>query len=446
MKRIINLFFLLSILLAFSLWKSFCLFAVEAEALAFFNKQAQPLVDTGSLTPLLEAAKDKQAVLLGEASHGTSEYYLWRKKISRRLIEEEGFSFIVVEGDWPGCFKVNLYVKGSIDADPQQLLRQSFQRWPRWMWGNHEVVKLIKWLRQYNADLPFEERVGFYGMDVYSLRESIWEIKNYIQELGHKELSKLKDNYRCFARANYDGFTYARAAEAKDYDCSLEVNQAIEVISYHAKELSEKSPEGYFNLKMNAFLVKNAEKYYRSALSRGPEGWNSRVYHMEGVLYHLLDFYGEDSKGIVWAHNTHVGDARATSMLRQNQVNLGQLSREALGKDSVFIVGFGTYQGEVIAGGQWGAPFEKMQVPAAKKGSIEELLAQVSEESFFILFDQKSRQKDFLDRVYGHRAIGVVYNPQVEHLGNYVPTRLPNRYDAFLFFRDTKALSPLGRE
>lgn len=421
--------------------------ASEEEIVSFLRRKTLLLKNSSCLDSLVDSAAEKKVVLLGEASHGTSEYYLWRKKISRRLIEEKGFSFIVVEGDWPGCFKVNLYVKGLIEADSvEELLRDSYKRWPRWMWANQEVVELVEWLRQYNAGLPLEQRAGFYGMDVYSLSESAQEVKNYLKKFDCPELSELKENYRCFEPFGYDGFSYAQAFFSQGYDCRGSVREVVEVLRDRFDELDGEDFYAYFDLKMNAIAVKNAERYYRSALIRGPQGWNNRVYHMEGVLHRLLDFYGENSKGIVWAHNTHVGDARATSMRQDGQVNIGQLSREAFGRDSVFIVGFGTYKGKVIAGRSWGSRFEVMRVPSAQEGSLEHILAQVEKEPFLLFLDQETRRDKYFKQPYGHRAIGVVYNPRIEHLGNYVPTLFLDRYDAFIFFRNTSALSPLGQE
>ncbi len=446
-KKIISaLFFLIIAVIVLNFKDNFAASAAEEKIISYFRQYALDLGDSSGLSRLIDAASAKQVVLLGEASHGTSEYYRWRTKISRRLIEEGNFSFILVEGDWPSCFKVNLYVKGKLEEDAGELLRRSFQRWPRWMWANKDVIELVEWLKEYNAALPMEERVGFYGMDVYSLEESVKEIKKSIDQFKDARLLELKDKYACFKPFGYDGFSYARAVFQRDKDCRPQVLEAFESIGQMSEELSRKDPYGYFNLKMNAKAVKNAERYYRSAVTRGPQGWNNRVYHMEGVLHRLLDFYGGDSKGIVWAHNTHVGDARATSMRQANQVNIGQLSREAFGRENVFIAGFGTYQGTVVAGSQWGAPWQVIRVPSGQKGSIEYILNQVDKDSFLLLFDRESRTKNYLTRPRGHRAIGVVYDPRVEHRDNYVPTVLVDRYDAFFFFRDTSALTPLGDE
>ncbi len=424
--------------------------SAEEQQLDLLKEKAYALNEASEMAPIVEKAREKELVLLGEASHGTSEYYLWRKKLSRKLIEQEGFSFIVVEGDWPSCYAVNLYVKGKLDesSNIRELLIDSFQRWPRWMWANEEIVKLAKWLKEHNKDLPTEEKVGFYGMDVYSLKESIFAVKEYLSGLENEELSSLKDKYKCFERFNYDGMSYGQQLSYNN-PCKNEVTQVYEKLKEHSEELSEKDPYAFFNAKMNALLVKNAENYYRVVFTehRGPSGWNNRVFHMEEVVENLFDHYGEGSKGILWAHNTHVGDARATTIMPQRgQVNIGQLKREKYGEENVFIVGFGTYKGTVMAGREWGAQQEVMEVPEAIDGSIEKVLSRVGKGSYFLLLDEADiKNIDALNEMRGNRAIGVVYNPQVEHMGNYVPTKLSERYDAFIFFEETETLTPLER-
>lgn len=411
----------------------------------YCQKHLFALEDESSLSPLIKAAGNKKAVLLGEASHGTSEYYLWRQKISRRLIEEKGFSFILIEGDWPASFALNLYVKGKVSQEIGAFLRQNYQRWPRWMWANQEVAGFIEWLREYNLGLPPKKRVGFYGMDVYSLQESAELVQDFLAGLKEDQAVELSRNYDCFAVFDYDGFAYGKAAAQRGFSCREKSAEVLEFFKQDPFGLAEKDPYLFWNLKINALVVKNAERYYRLAvLGRG--GWNSRVYHMKDVFAKVFQFYSKEAKGIVWAHNTHIGDARATAMEQRGQVNIGQLARQDLGPENVFNVGFGSYEGEVVAGRNWGFPFEVVPVPPAKRGSLEWALSFVEEDKFFLIFDQADKVKEILGRPYGHRAIGVVYDPVKEHLGNYVPTVLPNRYDAFLFFQKTQGLSPLGKE
>ena len=416
----------------------------EESIVNFLQEEARALDDTGDLDELIAMAADKRLALLGEASHGTTEYYSWRKNISRRLIEEKGYSFIVVEGDWPASFAVNRYVKGKDDIDDiPSLLVDNFQRWPQWMWANEDVLALVEWLRGYNEGLPFEERVGFYGMDVYSFEESIEEVKTYIRQTEDEVLMELKKHYRAFAPYNYDGFAYARAVYLQGVELHEGVGKVKDALLERADELREKDEFEYFNALQNGLIVKNAEEYYRLAVTGGPAGWNSRVRHMEETVYRLLDHYGPQSKGIVWAHNTHVGDARATAMTDQQQVNIGELARQELGEENVFIVGFSTYTGTVMAGRQWGASREVMEVPEAMNGSIDNLLEQVGKESYWLTFTDEARAHRELSQRRGQRAIGVVYNPERERMGNYVPTSLPHRYDALLFFRETRSLEPL---
>ncbi len=416
----------------------------EEVLISYLQEEARSLEAIEDLSSLINEAGGKRLVLLGEASHGTSEYYEWRKKISRNLIEEKDFSFIAVEGDWPRCFPVNQYVKGQTDAeDAGELLIESFQRWPEWMWANEDVLALIEWLRAYNQELPAEERVGFYGMDMQSFEESIQEVKGYLGSFEDEEILALKEKYRVFEEYDYDNMLYARATFFEGVNYQSEVQDMVEALHKHSDELKEKGEEEYFNALQNARVVKSAEKHGRYSVLGGPEGWNIRVQHMEDTVYHLLERYGAESQGIVWAHNTHVGDARFTEMKDQGQINIGQLTREELGEENVFIVGFSTYEGTVMAGREWGATREIMEVPSAKEGSIDNILAGVDRDSYWLLFDEEARQKEELIERYGQRAIGVAYVPEREHLGNYVATILPQRYDALLFFRETQSVTPL---
>lgn len=417
----------------------------EESIVSYLNKQARDLENINDLDFLIESAGQNTLVLLGEASHGTSEYYSWRKNISRRLIEEKDFSFIAVEGDWPLCFPVNKYVKGLEDTESTaELLVQSFERWPQWMWANTDVLELIEWLRQYNMELPLEERIGFYGMDMQSFEASIFRVKEYLAGFDDEKIRVMKDKYRVFEKFNYDGITYARAVHLQGVNYREEVSKMVDFLHEHASELRKQCEYEYFNARQNAKLVKNAENYFRHAVMGGPEGWNIRVRHMEEAVYNLLDYYGMDSRGVVWAHNTHVGDARQTAMKNRGQVNIGQLARQELGEDNVFIVGFSTYTGTVMAGREWGANRQIMDVPQAKKNSLDELLSRVDKGAYWLYFTEECREHAKLSEMRGQRAIGVVYNPEREHLGNYVPTSLPHRYDALLFFRETKTVSPLN--
>jgi erythromycin esterase-like protein len=398
------------------------------------------LTDMGSLDPLLKDIGDKRIVMLGEASHGTHEYYTWRTAISKRLIREKGFKFIAVEGDWPDCYRINRYVKGYRDAgtDINDILK-TFDRWPTWMWANWEVAALAEWLKEYNTGLPLDEKVGFYGLDVYSLWDSMNVIMHYLEKEDMQTAQSVKKAISCFEPFNEDEHSYARYS-LTDHNCRDEVLAMLKEI-----RLKAQSPDGDreagFNTEQNALIAVNAEKYYRQMIGFSNDSWNIRDRHMMETLERLLVFHGNLSKGIIWEHNTHIGDARATDMARAGMVNTGQLSREQYGEDHVYLAGFAGYKGTVIAGIDWGAPMQEMIVPEAREESIEAVLHNAYGRNCYILFNDEPAHL-FKERI-AHRAIGVVYHPGAERRGNYVPSMLRERYDALIYLDETSALHPL---
>jgi len=416
----------------------------NSNLIEYLESRSYSFTDVSSMSPLIDVARDKRLVLLGESTHGTSEYYVYRDKISRRLIAEQDFNFIVVEGDWPSFYHINRYIKGYDyqDQSTKDLLREHFNRWPQWMWANEEMIDLIDWLKTFNAERNEDNRVGIYGMDVYSKEESINEVRTYLTSQDKNNYKEIASLYDCFIPYGYDGSNYARAIFGGVDDCSEQVIEVVDFFLTNRDLLSSEGRESFFNAKQNAYIVKSAEKHFRAAIGRGPESWNYRVYHMEDTVYRLLDFYGLDSKGIVWAHNTHIGDSRATPMYRQGSHNIGQLIRQKLGRDSVLSVGFGCYTGRVIAGSSWESVRQIMRIPEARPNSWEALIKEVSDSDFYILFNDQDRLNSQLNSHWDHRAIGVVYNPRQE-AGNYVPTIIPDRYDAFIFFIETSPLNPL---
>ncbi len=405
-----------------------------------------PLREDADLDPLLERIGDARCVLLGEASHGTHEYYEWRARITQRLIREKGFSFVAVEGDWPDCYWVNRYVKGYPDSgtDVRKVLRV-FERWPTWMWANEEVAGLIGDLRRHNDGLPPEDRVGFYGLDVYSLRESMEAILRFLERVDPDAVPTARRAYRCFEPYASNPQEYAWATAFVPNSCEEEALAMLSELRGRLPEY-EGDPEAAFDADQNALVVKNAENYYRSMLRGSASSWNVRDRHMDETLDRLLRHHGPDSKAIVWEHNTHVGDARYTDMADAGMVNVGQLVRERLGEENVVIVGFGSHRGTVIASHEWGAPMERMPMPEARAGSWENLLHLVGNEDKLLVFDGGAEGQDNLMEPRAHRAIGVVYDPSYERFGNYVPTVLPRRYDAFLYLDETHALRPLHVE
>jgi len=407
---------------------------------------AHPLATAADLGPLMELVGDARFVLLGEASHGTSEFYSWRTEISRRLIREKGFSFVAVEGDWPDCYRVNRYVKGypGSGRNAEEVLH-AFERWPTWMWANLEVVALCRWLREHNDALPRERRVGFYGLDVYSLWDSMHEVVAYLERVDPDAAREARRAYRCFEPYGESAEDYARATALVPTSCEGEAVATLRLLRERAVEHREDGPESFFNAEQNALVARNAERYYRTMVRGGPASWNVRDTHMVETLDRLMAFHGPSAKAIVWEHNTHVGDARFTDMARAGMVNVGQLVRQAHGSDDVVIVGFGTHRGTVIAAEEWGEPMQEMQVPEARGDSYEALLHHTGIPDFLLPFAEREAHPvmDDLRDPRGHRAIGVVYHPELEQHGNYVPTILPGRYDAFIYLDETRAVAPL---
>ena len=410
-----------------------------------FEQKAVPLDGDASLDRLISAAADKELVLLGEASHGTHEYYLWRDKISRRLISEQNFSFIAVEGDFASLYHLNRYVKnldGAANSAREILLK--LHRWPTWMWANEEVVALAEWLRSHNDNLPQDKKVGFYGMDVYDEWNSKKAALDLLKTTDQTAYEYVKEQYNCFGQHKGDSWSYAHAVRAGKENCATATKNVVEYIRNNRNNFSELSDDAYFYLLQNTIVVHNAEEFYRESIaSKGDVSWNSRVHHMHGTVNDLLNLYGKNSKGIVWAHNTHIGDAEYTDMRKTGEKNIGQLTREGLGNDNVLLIGFTTFEGKVMAGSSWGAPMEEMTIPPAISNSIEYKLNQIDQESFYLIFDKEDRKKKNLKSM-GNRAVGVVYNPKRDKR-QFVPTIVPMRYDALFFFKKTTALRVLKR-
>lgn len=413
------------------------------EMVSLISQRSHPIQSDSDLRPLMDRIGDARIVMLGEASHGTHEYYKWRAQISQRLITEKGFHFIAVEGDWPDCYRLNRYIKNysHTGKDAFEVLH-AFNRWPTWMWANWEIVALAEWMYNYNKSLPVNKKVGFYGLDVYSLWESMEAIMAYLKKADPAALKVAEKAFECFEPYKKDeGQAYAFATTLVPELCT---NEVVDLL----KEIQRKSPhyntdyENVLSTQQNALVAVNAEKYYRAMVQSNSHSWNIRDQHMMSTLERLLEFHGKNSKAIVWAHNTHIGDARATDMSEAGMYNIGELARLQHSDKGVVLVGFGSYQGSVMAGGKWGSAMEKMKVPTALAGSWEHALHEVGIEQNLLLM------KDFMDDTFlenhlGHRAIGVVYNPSLEKYGNYVPSILPLRYDAFIFLDQTKALRPL---
>ena len=406
------------------------------------NRRAKPLRTNQDLDSLLEVIENRPFVLLGEASHGTSEFYTWRAELTKRLIVEKGFTSIAVEGDWPACYEINRYIKGEAhqSSDLESLLVESFDRWPTWMWANQEILSLLKWLREYNREQQSENKVGFYGLDVYSLWDSMEEVIAYLERAGYQEeLKKAREAYSCFEEHGRDPQMYGFDAAMFSETCEDEVVELLLKLQ-DKKQQAIHRQEKDLSAEINTLVAVNAERYYRTMVRGGPDSWNIRDHHMVETINRIIEYHGEQNKMIVWEHNTHIGDARATDMPSEGLVNVGQILREQKGLDHVYAIGFSTYSGSVIAGKAWGEPFEEVSVPPAQTGSWEAFLHEASPKDKILLFNQ---DEPVFSQEFGHRAIGVVYQPQYERYGNYVPTRLSDRYNALIYIDHTHALQPL---
>lgn len=407
--------------------------AIKQYALSYNTKE--------DLTPILEAIGDSKIVLLGEASHGTSEFYTVRAELSKRLIEEKGFTLIAIEGDWPSTQHINRFIKGYNDG-PENVIQalKAFKRWPIWMWANEEIAEFVTWLKMYNEQI--EEKVGFYGIDVYSLWESLDEVVNYLSRTNPKgtDLEFAKKAFSCFEPFNRHPETYALSSLNISEACIDEVSKLLTSIRSHEDKYKD-DEETDLNLKINAMVARNAEEYYRAMVRSDELSWNVRDEHMVEAINEVMDYHGKDAKIIVWEHNTHIGDATATDMEAAGMVNVGQIIRLQNRKENVFTIGFGTHRGTVIAANEWELPYKQIEVPPARKGSWEDALHNAGAFNKLLIFNEENRK--LFNNWIGHRAIGVVYDPQFEEYGNYVPSKIGSRYDAFIYMDQTKALAPI---
>ncbi len=416
---------------------------LDTAALEALRPLATPLESPEDLDPLLARATSVRLVLLGESTHGTSEFYSWRAEISKRLIREHDFRFLAVEGDWADIYRLNRYVKGLPGAEKDARgIMQSFRRWPTWMWANEETLELIEWMRVHNLRRPMEERAGFYGMDVYGDEQALAALMTKLDALDADLAEEARAIYGIYEPYAGDARRYGQLL-SQGRSFAPDAEQGYRLLQERTLDLLEDNPAARLNILQSARVLLNAEAHYRAMFMPHLNSWNARADHFFQTVERLLEHYGAGAQGIVWAHNTHIGDARATPMADQGDRNIGMAARTTLGAQQVFSVGFGTYRGTAIAGRFWGAPPQRMTLPPGGPGSVEELMNGLGMEAAWMVFDPKA-DLAALSAPRGHRAVGVVYNPEREFPGNYVPTRLTERYDAFLFFRDTRALRPIS--
>ncbi len=406
---------------------------------------ARPIEKVDDLAPMLKKLEDRRHVLLGEASHGTREYYLWRAAISRMLIEEGRANFIAVEGDWDAALHVHRYVTHHEEAagSAREAL-EKFTRWPSWLWANEEMIDLVEWLREFNAEREGDDRVGFFGIDIYGYEASLQEGPKKAGLLDEALTDAVEEGFSCFAPYAGDPQSYALAVAREGVDCSGGIDRALETLREDSETWREKDREKYLFVKQHVMVVRSAEAHFRAAIRQDAESWNVRAHHFFETYRRLIDYYGEEARGIVWAHNTHIGDARATRMGDMGMVNIGQLARRHYGAEHVAAIGFGTVRGTVIAALQWDGERQTMTIPDPLPGTLEAAFDRINQ-SKAMFWMEEAGEKEALSHRIGHRAVGVTYNPRHEAQGNFVPTLWPERYDAFIFFRETEALRALEK-
>ncbi len=416
----------------------------------FVREIVQPLSGgTNDYDGLLKLIGDARFVLLGEATHGTHEFYFERAAITKRLIAEKGFSVLAIEADWPDSARVHRYVRGTtVDTDANEAL-SGFRRFPIWMWRNTVMVEFVEWLRGFNKDLDSKRApVGFYGMDLYSLHASIEAVLKYLEKIDLDSAKRARARYSCFDHFSHkpQEYGYATTVGAAE-PCEEEVvEQLVELRSKAAEFLSrngEVAAEELFFAEQNARLVKNAEQYYRSMFRGRASSWNLRDRHMVETIENLVAHLdgSRQPKAVVWAHNSHLGDARATEMSHYGEVNVGQLMRERFGNETV-LIGFSTHHGTVTAASDWGAPTERKNVRPALRGSYEELFHETGLPRFWIDL-RGAGQIGALQKRRIERAIGVIYRPETERLSHYFHGRLPEQFDAIIHIDETHAVEPL---
>jgi erythromycin esterase-like protein len=424
------------------------------------HKFAQPLTGAAEdYDALLALIGDARFVLIGDASHGTHEFYRERAHLTQRLIEEKGFNAVAVEADWPDAYRVNRYVRDLSENGGSRAALAGFRRFPQWMWRNADVLDFVDWLRAHNdqvlqnagASRPTAQ-VGFYGLDLYSWEASMEAVLNYLDRVDPEAARRARYRYGCFEDFGEDPQTYGYVAGFNlDKSCEREVIHQLQEMQQQAvrylQQDGHRAADEQFYAEQNARLVKNAEAYYRTMFRSHIASWNLRDQHMaetlEALVAHLDQEFGR-SKVVIWAHNSHLGDARATQMGAQGELNVGQLMRARYGAQAV-LIGFSTYTGTVTAASDWNRPAQKRRVRPALPESYEAVFHQVNYPRFWLQLRPDGEAVAGLPAPRLERAIGVIYRPETERASHYFWARLPQQFDALLHFDETQAVEPLER-
>jgi erythromycin esterase-like protein len=432
------------------------------DALVGLGRAARPIEGRDDdYDELLADIADRRIVLIGEATHGTSEFYAERARITRRLIEQHGFTVVAVEADWPDAYRVNRYVLGLSDDHTAEGALADFRRFPTWMWRNTEVVDFVDWLREHNDTATDPMRMArFHGLDLYSLRASMDAVVSYLDGIDPDEARRARARYSCFDHVGAEGQAYGFAlAYQQAVPCESEVVTQLVELRRRAADYASRdgwlAEDELFCAEQNAVVVRDAEEYYQQMYRAEVSSWNLRDRHMAATLDALLDHFDRRprragagrTKVVVWEHNSHIGDARATGMSVRGELNVGQLARQRYGTRDVALIGLTTYDGEVTAATDWGRPARRRIVRAALPDSYEHLLHEVVDEGLaparFWLPMSDPTVSDVVAEPRLERAIGVVYRPDTERASHYFPARLDQQFDAVVHVDRTSALQPL---
>jgi protein-L-isoaspartate(D-aspartate) O-methyltransferase len=404
-----------------------------------------PDIETVNLDGLMARIGDARLVLLGEASHGTAEFYEMRARITRDLIQRKGFNFIAVEADWPDAAQIDHFIRGTRSEPTEET---TFSRFPAWMWANAQVLDLVKWLRDYNVRFPSPDSgVGIYGLDLYSMYSSIDSVIRYLDEVDETAAAIARRRYGCLTPWQKDPATYGAMALTRAHEsCEKEVVAMLNLLMTRRLEYAARDGRRYLDAYANARLVRSAEQYYRVMYQGSVRSWNLRDHHMFDTLQHLLEFHGAESRAVVWAHNSHLGDSAATEMGSRGEINVGHLCRKYLA-DRAYLIGFGTHEGTVAAASDWGAPMEVKSVRPSHPESYERLCHDAGLNAFLLpLRDAKLGYVRQLMHPRLERAIGVIYRPETETASHYFNATLPRQFDEYIWFDRTRAVDALGPE
>jgi erythromycin esterase-like protein len=427
----------------------------ESELAAALAQVVRPLHGAwDDFDPLVELVADARFVLIGEASHGTHDFYRIRAELTKRLILERGFNAVAVEGDWPDCYRVNRWVRLHSDESDAVDALADFRRFPAWMWRNADVLDFIGWLRGHNEAVDeVDQRVGFYGLDLYSLHASMQQVLRYLDANDPEAAARARQRYACFDHFGDDPQTYGMVAGYNlEASCEDEVvRQLVDLQRQRAQFLVRDgfvANDEFFHAEQNARVVRNAEQYYRTMFRGRISSWNLRDTHMADTLDALAQHLGaageRGAKVVVWAHNSHVGDARATELGGAGELNIGQLTRDRHAGETV-LIGFSTYEGSVTAAYDWGEPAERKRVRPGLPGSYERLFHDVGVRRFLLLSRELGELTGSLREPRLERAIGVIYRPDTERQSHYFHCRLPDQFDAVMHLDVTRAVEPLER-